>query len=86
MVLKRANGILAKLRYYVPTDFLKSVYYSLFDSHLKYAVETWGQNEIWYITAINKCQNKALRIINFKDFREPSMLLFEKNESAYTRK
>ena len=32
-----ANGILAKLRYYVLADILKTNYYALFDSHMRYA-------------------------------------------------
>ena len=31
--LNRANGILAKLRYYVTADVLKTIYYAFFDSH-----------------------------------------------------
>ena len=35
--LNRANGILAKLGHHLPSDILKTVYYSLFDTHLRYA-------------------------------------------------
>ena len=36
--LNRANGILAKLRYHLPSaDILKTVHYSFFDTHLRYA-------------------------------------------------
>ena len=31
----RANGILAKLRYYVTADILKTIHYALFDSHMR---------------------------------------------------
>ena len=34
--LNRANGILASLRHHLPSDILKIVYYSLFDTHLRY--------------------------------------------------
>ena len=34
--LNRTNGILAKLRHHLPSDILKTVYYSLFDTHLRY--------------------------------------------------
>ena len=40
--LNRANGILAKLRYYVTADVLKTIYYAFFDSHMKYACHIWG--------------------------------------------
>ena len=35
--LNRANGILAKLRYYVTAEVLKTIYYAFFDSHMKHA-------------------------------------------------
>ena len=42
--LNRANGVLAKLRHHLPSDILKTVYYSLFDTHLRYACQVWGQS------------------------------------------
>ena len=42
--LNRTNGILAKLRHHLPSDILKTVYYSLFDTHLRYACHVWGQS------------------------------------------
>ena len=38
-----ANGILAKLRYYIPLNTLISIYHALFHSHLSYAAIVWGQ-------------------------------------------
>ena len=35
--LNGVNGILAKLRHHLPFDIVKTVYYSLFDTHLHYA-------------------------------------------------
>ena len=35
--LNRTNGILAKLRHHLPSDILKTLYYSPFDTHLRYA-------------------------------------------------
>ena len=40
--LNRASGILAKLRHDLSFDILKTVYYSLFDTHLHYASQVWG--------------------------------------------
>ena len=37
--LNRENGILAKLRHCLPSNILKTVYYSLFDTHLRYACQ-----------------------------------------------
>ena len=42
--LNRANGILAKLRYYVLANTLKTIYYTIFDVHMRYACKIWGQS------------------------------------------
>ena len=42
--LNRVNVILAKLRYYVSADILKTIYHALFDSPIKYACQIWGQS------------------------------------------
>ena len=70
--LNRANGILAKLRHHLPSDILKTVYYSLFDTHLRYACQVWGQSNSDILVMVQRAQNKALRIINFKEERHPA--------------
>ena len=37
--LSRAIGVLSKIRHYVPKFFLKTIYYSIFNSHLIYACQ-----------------------------------------------
>ena len=74
--LNRANGILAKLRHHLPSDILKTVYYSLFDTHLHYACQVWGQSNSDILIMVQRAQNKALRIINFKEERYPSAPLY----------
>ena len=70
--LNRANGILAKLRHHLPFDILKTVYYSLFDTHLHYACQVWGQSNSDILVLVQRAQNKALRITNFTEERHPS--------------
>ena len=43
--LSRSVGLLSKVRYYVPKYLLKTIYHSIFNSHLIYACEIWGQNQ-----------------------------------------
>ena len=59
--LNGANSILAKLRHYLPSDSLKTVYYSLFDKHLRYACQIWGQSNSDILVMVQKAQNKTLR-------------------------
>ena len=66
--LKRANGMLSKVRHYVPKDELKSIYHAIFSSHMIYGCQIWGQGWNKHIQMIQKLQNRAIRIINFREF------------------
>ena len=65
--LNRAIDILSKTRHYVPKFLLKSIYYSLFNSHLIYACQVWSQNKK-FLEKLSTLQDKAIRIINFKQY------------------
>ena len=43
--LSHSIGLLSKIRHYVQKHLLRTLYYSLFNSHLIYACEIWGQNQ-----------------------------------------
>ena len=75
-----ANGILAKLRYYVSavSYIFKTNYYALFDLHMRYACQIWGHSHSKTFDMIQSTQNKVLRIINFKQSMEPSEPLYLK--------
>ena len=73
--LKRANGMLSKARHNVPNNELKSIYYAIFSSHMVFGFHVWGQNINIHTGEVSKLQYRALRIINFSDFRaEPNPL------------
>ena len=74
--LNRTNGLLAKLRHQVSSSLLKTIYFALFDSHLCYASQVWGQGSNNVVDMIKRTQNKAPQIINFKDRTEPSVPLY----------
>ena len=61
--LARATGALAKLRHFVPKKVLKSIYYAIFDSNMRYGCQIWGQN---FNRDVEKLQNKAINIKNFE--------------------
>ena len=75
--LNRENGILAKLRHFIQKDVLRTVYFAIFDSHLRYASQVWGLNNKTILSSLQNCQNKAIRIISFKNFREPFKPLYQ---------
>ena len=60
--------VMAKLRCYISADILKTIYYALFGSHMRYACQIWGQSHSKTFDMIPSAQNKALRIINFKQW------------------
>ena len=77
--LNKANSILSKLRYYVNSQTLKSIYYSLFESYFNYAMIVWAQN----INSSNRLfllQKKAIRIINFPPHLSHTNPLFSSTE------
>ena len=73
--LSRANGIMAKLRHFVPQPVLKTIYYAIFHSHLSYASIVWGQS-LSQNSRIGKLQKKCLRIISFSNFNAETQPLF----------
>ena len=66
----RANGILSKIRYYVPIKTCRQVYYAIFYSHLIYGCCVWGLTSEENLSKIEILQKKCIRIISFSDFRE----------------
>ena len=63
--LNIAIGLLSKIRHYAPKSILKTIYFSLFNSHLIYACQIWGQSKTKLFQEIEKLQDKAIRIISF---------------------
>ena len=68
--------MLSKVRHYVPNHELKSIYHAIFSSHMIFGCQIWGQNRNVLVERIYKLQNKALRIINFKDFHDDANPLY----------
>ena len=70
--------MLAKIRHYVSTETVRSVYYALFSSHMSYGCIVWGQKGSTLCGKLSTLQNKAMRIILFSDFNAPSKPLFHR--------
>ena len=79
--LSRAIGMLAKIRHYVPRNTLRNIYFAIFNSHLLYGSQVWNQGDNALQDKIQILQNKALRIINFKDFRETANPLYKESKN-----
>ena len=77
--LNRGIGLLSKIRHYVPKFLLRTLYFCLFNSHLIYCCQVWGQSKMIQ-QRLQTLQNKALRIINFKPSDSPSNDLYYSNK------
>ena len=75
--LSRGIGMLSKIRHYVSKDTLCAIYYAIFNSILVYGSHVWGQNFNRHIQRLEKLQNKAIRIINFANFRDSVSKLYK---------
>ena len=62
----REIRILSKIWHYVPKLLLNALYYTIFHSHLICFSQIWGQNNT-ILKKLDPLQNKASRIINFKN-------------------
>ena len=71
--LNRAIGLFSKVRHYTPKFLLKTIYYSLFNSHLIYGSQIWGQTKTKLFQEVVKLQNKVIRIINFLPFNSSNI-------------
>ena len=65
--LRRSVAILSNVRHYTPKWLTRTIYYSLFNSHMIYGCQIWGQHKTNLVKRVMKLQEKAIRIINFKD-------------------
>ena len=74
--LRRANGIISKLRHFLPQSTMIQIYHALFQSHLNYSLQVWAQN-LPINNRIQKLQKTALRLITFSAPYTPSLPLFQ---------
>lgn len=74
--LQRANGMLSKIRHYVPLKSLLNIYHAIFSSHLSYACQVWGTRDTTVAHRILTLQKAALRLITFSEPRSPSLPIF----------
>ena len=71
--------MLAKIRHYVKSEIPRTIYFGIFASLMNYGSQIWGQYTNANIKRIIKLQNKAIRIINFANYREPTTKLYQKS-------
>ena len=66
--------MLSRVKNLLPHNILKTLYYSMIQSHINYALKIWGNASS--IGRVFKLQKRALRIINHTHFRSHTGTLF----------
>ena len=74
--ISRGVGILTRLRHFMNTDLLKTIYHCLVYSHVSYGIHAWGSACITETGKINVLLKKAVRIMTgnqyFQIYGEPA--------------
>jgi len=68
--MKRALGLMYKIRPYVFSKTLLTLYYSLIYPHIIYGIEVWGSCNNSLLNRLITLQKRAVRVITFKDKRQ----------------
>ena len=63
--LNRAISLLSKICHHTSQNLLKPIYFLLFNSHLIYGCQIWGQEQSNEFKKVEKHQEKAIKIIEF---------------------
>ena len=71
--ISKNNGILRRLKFTVPKNILKILYYSLVNPYLNYSILAWGYN----LNRIEKLQKQSVRIITHSYYLEHTGNLFK---------
>ena len=61
--LSKAVGILSKVKVYLNTLALCSLYYALFHCHIQYGIITWSSTYKKHFKEVVTLQNKAVKIV-----------------------
>ena len=74
--ISKSLGIISRLRHFVPTDTLLSIYQSLIQPYITYGIAVWGQAAPTNLDKLLILQKRALRLIHFAPYRSHAIPLF----------
>ena len=75
--IRRSVGILSKIRYYVSTEILMTLYYALVYPFIMYGLIVWGNTYETTIKPVFVIQKRAVRVITFSNFDQHSSPFFK---------
>ena len=59
--ISRSVGVIAKLSYFLPCNILITLYYTLNQSHLLYALPIWASTYKTYLLKLKKTSKQSLK-------------------------
>ena len=75
--ISKACGALSKIRHSVDIDTLKTVYYALVHSYLRYGIIAWGNATENILKPLHSLLNRVVRIMTFAPFRIDTKPIFD---------
>ena len=72
--LSRSIGVLSKLRHFLPSRIMVSIYNAIILPHLNYCNEIWGKTYKVHVDKLYILQKRAIRLVTNSDFRSPISL------------
>ena len=75
--IANTTGILFKARHFLPSQTIRTLYYSLIFPYLNYGNIIWANTYPWRLESIRKRQKKIVRAISFSDPRDHTCPIFE---------
>ena len=77
--LSKSLYILNRCKHYVPLLHMRTLYNSIFHSHLSYGIVLWGSTYKTYLSRLRVVQKKAIRCINNVNYNAHTSPLFKEN-------
>mgnify|MGYP000565591247 CR=1 FL=1 len=74
--ISKSLGIVSRLRHFVPTDALLSIYQSFIQPYITYGIVVRGQAAQTNLDKLLILQKRALRLIHFAPYRSHAIPLF----------
>ena len=78
--LSKGTGLLAKIRHYVPSNTLRSLYFSFNNPYIDYNLLNWGMAGCSRLNSVHLKMKKAVRIMSFKPSDYHAINLFKELE------
>jgi len=75
--VSRSIGVLYKLRDFIPTHILRSLYYSMVYPYISYAIEAWFNAPNYISNSVVVLQKRVVRCINFLNYNDHTGAYFK---------